>query len=145
MAKRLSGTWLLDTNILVAFLDSSSVKHEAAVGLMENVESRQIQGVVSSQNVLELSSVLIGGYKGSRGKVVGDLEELLGSPLNLICPNNKTVGLFLEFLRRDQTVHITDIFLAAIMVANGVDSIITNDKSFEKIKGMKVYNPFRGN
>ena len=144
MTNSLSGTWLLDTNILVAFFDRSSLKNEIAKKIIGEIEMGRFKVVVSSQNILELSSVLIAGYKGSRAKVVGDIKKLLDfiGDSSVIYPTSKSLNKYLSLLRKNESVHMTDLFLAATMFSAGIDSIITNDLVFEKISGIKIYNPF---
>lgn len=145
MINQLSGTWLLDTNILVAFFDVDSPKNGIAKEILKQAGEGVFKGTVSSQNILELSAVLIAGYKGSRVKVSADLNKLLAFFGNstIIYPNAKSMSQYLKLLSENHTVHMTDLFLAATMLSCGITSIITSDSVFEKILGVKVYNPFK--
>ena len=145
MIRSLSGTWLLDTNILVAFFDASSSHHEKAKVLLADLEEGKFQGVIASQNILELSAVLIGGYKATRLKVVADMQTLLTFPhISIMYPTAASIAEYITLLKKERTVHASDLFLAATMVSQGVSSIVTNDRDFERISQLTVYNPFAG-
>ncbi len=145
MTTSLSGTWLLDTNILVAFFDASSAHHEAAKTLLSDLNEGKFQGVIASQNILELSAVLIGGYRTTKQKVASDIQTLISfSNISTIYPITATVTQYLKLLKKEQGVHAADLFLSATMISNGITSIVTNDRDFEKISELTFYNPFSG-
>lgn len=138
------GTWLLDTNILVAFFDVTSTHHAAAVSLVSQTDRGSLRAMIAAQNVLELSSVLITGYKVKKSEVAADIQTLISHPnITIIYPNATAVNRYLQFLKDVPSVHTTDLLLAATMIAHGTSSIITNDRDFEKIPELTVYNPFR--
>lgn len=143
MIPSLTGTWLLDTNILIAFFDASSSHHEPTKALFESLEGGIFNGVVAAQNILELSSVLINGYKATSASVVSDLRALLSlKNISVIYPNATTIAQYLALLKREKTIHTTDLFLTATMLSHNIFSIITNDRDFEKISTITTYNPF---
>lgn len=143
MMPSLSGTWLLDTNILIAFFDASSSHHEPTKTLFMSLEEGIFNGVVAAQNILELSSVLINGYKATRASVVSDIRSLITlKNISVIYPNTATITQYLALLKSERGGHTTDLFLAATMLSHGISSIITNDRDFEKISTITTYNPF---
>jgi predicted nucleic acid-binding protein len=134
----------LDTNIFVAFFDGSSPRYQAARDLISNAVGGQFHAILSSQNILEISSVLINGYKIQSDTVVSDVRAIIEqSVFSIVYPDSATIELYLRYVAKHSHVHTTDLFLAATMVSHGISSIITNDRDFEKIPGIRVYNPFR--
>lgn len=143
MKPLLSGIWLLDTNILVAFFDASSSYHTRATSLFVALEEGRFQGVIAAQNILELSAVLIGAYKAKKRSVASDLHTLVSFPnIMTIYPTSATVDQYLKLLKEKQDVHAADLFLVATMLSSSVTSIITNDRDFEKLSELTVHNPF---
>jgi predicted nucleic acid-binding protein len=144
MTNSLSGIWLLDTNILVAFFDTASSKNKIAKELLTKVEEGSFKVVISSQNVLELSAVLIAGYKGNREEVAADLEQLRDffGESAIIYPKTESLNQYLTLLKKNYPIHMTDLFLISTMLSSNIDSIITNDLAFESVPEIKVYNPF---
>jgi predicted nucleic acid-binding protein len=135
--------WLLDTNILIAFFDASSSHHELAKALFSSLESGTFNGAIAAQNILELSSVLIGGYKATRASVAFHIQSLVSiKNISVIYPNTATIILYITLLKQEKGIHTTDLFLAATMLSHNISSIITNDRDFEKISTITIYNPF---
>jgi len=130
---------------LVAFFDASSSHHEVAKALFADLEEGKFQGTIASQNVLELSAVLIGGYKATRSRVAADMQTLLTFPhISIIYPTAASIASYLKLLKKEHTIHASDLFLAATMLSNGITSIITHDRDFERISELTFYNPFSG-
>lgn len=135
---------LLDTNILVALAVETSPRHQLATGFFEVVFTKKILGVISSQNLLEFSAVLIRAYKIPSRKVADDVKNLISEEaLEKIFPNSLTLEKFTGLLKQKINVHPSDLFLAATALANNIDTIVTDDADFLKVKEIKVYNPFK--
>ncbi len=137
-----SGTWLVDSMVLVALVNKDHINHDVAKDLFDRIYSQQVQVFISSQNVLEYSAVLTKGYKMPASEVAKSVESLTNDPNFLVIyPNREAVDKYSEGFS-GSPLHPVDFFLVATMIANGVKAIITDDRDFEKIKGIKVYNPF---
>lgn len=142
MMKLLNTKCLLDSNILVAIALQYSPFHKIALDFFHQASTSNLQLVVSSQNLLELSSVLIHAFKMERQKVSRVLRQLLeDTGLEIIYPNFDTLEMFI-LLIKNNTVHTSDIFLAATTLSHKIPYVITDDRDFTKIKEIKVYNPF---
>lgn len=140
----LSGkTWLVDSMVLVAFVNKEHVNHAKALKLFELISFGEVKVVISSQNILEYSTVLIKGYKLPAKEVVKSVKALFSdSNFSLIYPNSIALEDYATRLS-DTVLHPTDFFLMTTMLANGIDSIITDDRDFPKIKELTVFNPFK--
>lgn len=80
-----------------------------------------------------------------RPEVLGDLEmtwieiELINS-INISILNGSTFPRFVE-LSKQHLLMATDAAHLAMMEAYGIDSIATNDKDYDRIKGLKIWKP----
>ena len=143
MLRSLTGTWLLDTNILIAFFDAASTHHTSATAVMAQLENGSFQGIVAAQNILELSAVLMSGYHVKKEVVAADIRALIAlRNITTIYPNAPTITRYLALLKGNSSLHATDLFLASTMLANSISSIITNDHDFEAFADLTVYDPF---
>lgn len=141
--KKISNTaCLLDSNFLVALVTSESREHNLAVSALEELKNSKNKIFISSQNFLELSSVLKNHLKIDSNIVAEQVEFFLNDPyLQIIYPNSRSLQMFVSFLK-EGSAHTVDLFLAATALSNGIKTIITFDSDFKKIKGIKVVNPF---
>lgn len=136
-----SGTkCLLDTNILVAYFNAGSTKHSQARGFLEKVSKGDILGFISSQNILELSSVLRNTYHVSSTLIADNIRDL-SHELSVVYPNTKTIEIFTSYLR-EKNMHAMDLFLLATAKAHDLDYLVTEDKHFKLVTEIKIYNPF---
>ncbi len=134
---------LLDSNLLVAYTISESPHYDKAHQLFEKIANDKIYIFIAAQNLLEFAAVLNRAYKLPKKEIAKGIHRFISDPLiEVIYPNKKTTDHFIYLLNQNHTLHITDIFLIATALTNNIDTIITNDKDFKKIKEIKVYNPF---
>lgn len=134
--------WLVDSMILVACVNEEHVNHAKVLKLFKSISSGEVKVVISSQNILEYSTVLIKGYKLPAKEVAKSVKALFSdSNFSLIYPNSVALEDYATRLS-NTALHPTDCFLMTTLLANGVDSIITDDRDFLKIKELTVYNPF---
>ena len=144
MKKLLKKRCLLDTNILVAFLNRKHPYHSQVREIFEKLNGGEFKGVVSSQNLLELGAVLVHAFKISRQQAAKDLSLFFSDPLlEVIYPTPGVLERFFKLMKKSKGLHVVDIFLLATALVNGVEVLITGDKEFLKIKEIEVYNPFR--
>lgn len=144
MKKSLNTAAFFDTSVLVpALYQGHSHHHKARVFLTEYIGSG-LTITISPQNVLEISTVLGGRYRVSSSEVAKLLDKFLDDPLVcVVYPNPGVVNRFLDLLRGEVGgSYYIDVFLAATALEYSLDTIVTNDRDFGKIKGIRVYNPF---
>lgn len=136
---------LLDTNILVALVNKSHPHHKKSGEIFGKVTNREFQAVVSSQNLLELSAVLVHGYKEDRDKAADLVSRFASDELiEVVYPDFLVMEKFFSLMKTDFEIHITDLYLVATCIFFQVDILISADKALgkEKIKDLAVYNPF---
>lgn len=138
---------LVDTNILVYFLDEKSSFHPRASEVMAAMSKGIFEGYIAQQNIIECANTLLSQGKQEHGTVIRTVIELYESfDSRIIIPLDTTTLTFSDLLSDMPTrkKEIFDVFLAATMIDNGIQTIITNnDKDFTGIKGISVYNPWK--
>lgn len=136
---------LLDTNVLVALVNKNHKNHVLAVKLFDRIFQKEFSAVVSSQNLLELSAVLVHGYKQDREAVKKDISRFASDALiEVVYPDFQTLEKFFSLMNEETGLHLTDLYLLATAIAFRIDVLITGDEEFAKIKSrqIQVYNPF---
>ncbi|MEK7521956.1 MAG: type II toxin-antitoxin system VapC family toxin [Patescibacteria group bacterium] len=130
---------LIDTNILVAYINQSHSLHLTAKKLFQRIVKKEFKPVLSSQNLLELTAVLVHAFKISKQEAVKDVELFANDPLfEIIYPNVNVLNRFFDFMKGEVSIHTVDKFLISTALGNGVNIIITADKQFMKVKEIKT-------
>lgn len=128
--------------ILVACVNEEHPNHAQALKIFEAISSGEVKVVISSQNILEYSTVLTKSYKLPTEEAAKSVKALLSDVnFSLIYPNVVALNDYATKLS-EAILHPTDLFLMTTMLANGIDSIITDDRDFLKVKEITVFNPF---
>lgn len=126
---------LIDTNILVAYINQGHPFHLNAKKLFKRIAEREFKPILSSQNLLELTAVLVHAFKIPQQEIIGDVELFANDPLfEIIYPNFDVLNKFFNLMKRRISIHTVDTFLIATALGNGVETIITADKQFMKVK-----------
>ncbi len=136
---------LVDSNILVYAINSSSPKHKKAQEfLQENTDKL----IVSHQNILESIRVLTHRKFENPMKIdkaVIAIEDIVGS-FQVAYPDFKTITTALNFIKKYQLSAdlVFDAYLVATAISNGIFEIATdNVRDLEKFREIKVVNPFK--
>lgn len=140
----LSGPCLIDSNLLVYFLQSEAPKTGKAREIFKNIFQNRIEAHVTHQNILETTSVLTKRYHQDIEEVHEKLEALINEfQFRIILPKPQTYKTFKNLLKSGDQKHLFDIYLAATALDNGVNTILTeNTKDFEGIEEITAINPF---
>lgn len=136
---------LLDTNVLVALVNRDHKNHLRALKLFDRLFQKEFTGVISSQNLLELASVLVHGYKQGREVVKKDISRFASDSLiEVVYPDFHTLEKFFSLMGEETGLHLTDLYLLATAIAFQIEVLVTGDTDFAKIKfrQIQVYNPF---
>lgn len=135
---------LVDSNILVYAVNSSSPKHQAAQSFLQTYIG---QLVLAHQNIFESLRVLTHRKfeypmtATGAGKAIGSIAELC----RIIEPNRNTYYLALGLAQKYSLYgdEIFDAYLAATALSNDVTVIATdNTKHFTRFDALEIYNPF---
>jgi predicted nucleic acid-binding protein len=136
---------LIDTNILVYAYDTSQgEKYKKARELIEKIW-KEGGGVITIQNMAEFVFVVTRKVQNpipiSEAKRI--VEGIRSSAKWRILDRN--IETFLKGIELYENLQIPfwDAQIASVLLDNGVGIIVTEDKDFEKVRGIKVINPFR--
>lgn len=139
---------LLDTNILVALVNKSHSHHKKALKIFDRVLQKEFVAVISSQNLLELSAVLVHGFRIDREEVKKDIARFASDSLiEVVYPDFTVMERFFKLIPHEINLHLIDLYLLATALVFRIDVLITADSDFEKIKShdIQVFDPFPEN
>jgi len=140
-------TVLLDSNVLVYFLNSKSKHHSQANKIFQQVEQGKISACISVQNILEVSAVVTDQRRVENPISHPQLAQqvahwLEGNRIRLIYPNHLTVALLLEWANQGligKAQSVFDAYLATTMISNNIKTIVTaNVGDFKQFPGIEV-------
>jgi predicted nucleic-acid-binding protein len=132
MARGSREIWLIDTNVLVYFLNEQSNHHTQAASALKLCEERGATQVVAQQNLLELIHVLRDGYGLEQTVVLAKIEILVSKRVQIITPKQKTWEKVRQLLKQSAfggKSDLFDLFLQATAMGNNVTGVLTADKS----------------
>lgn len=136
----------IDTNILVYFLNEESIYHPRAKAFVDKLQKGEILGVVSWQNLTEMYAIVTDRRRFPRPMLASQVVETMkqfqeNSNIKVILPLINTKEIFFKLILkiRPKSQQIHDIFLAATLVSNGIDTLITeNTGDFKGMEGLKA-------
>lgn len=140
-----AGPALADTNILVSAFDTRDpAKRERAADLLAECWRGGERLSVSVQNLAEFSVVVT--EKTENPVPLPVIRKFIAAVSvydgwNVIGYNADTI-LAAHDLKLRCSLHFWDALLAATMNENGISTIYTEDRHFEKVPGLTVINPF---
>ena len=129
--------YLIDTNILVYSVNQQSPHYSKARKLLEDGLKQGVSFVVAHQNLIEFVAVLTRGYSVKLKDALLDAESF-AARFEVIAPLPATFARYARLAQKaKQTLYPFDLYLAATMLDNDVERIITaNSKDFQGI-GLK--------
>lgn len=138
----LNESFLLDSNVLIYSQNEGSEFFDQAKKILLDCGVGLKEGVIAHQNVSEFIRTYYQVYKRPLKEVLVVADEFLfHSNLKVISPLASTVSTFIDLLKSGDSgkFDVYDYYLAATMIDNGVETILTaNSKDFVKVKGIKV-------
>jgi len=133
--------YFLDTSIIMYAVGKEHHYKESCVAIIEKIARQKLEVVTDSevfQEILYRYSHI--GQKEKGISVARDMLILIG---NVIPVKREDVKLALEIFADSKGIKSRDAIHAAIMLNNGFNEILSTDRHFEKIKGIKRKDPFQ--
>ena len=140
------GERLLDTNVLVhAYVRLDEKKQETASGIVLSIWEGG-GGVTTLQNLCEFFAVAT--KKVARPMPINQAEnivrEILASTKWRVLDRREETVVHAMELVRQRRVPFWDALIAACMLENAIETIVTeNERDFKRIPGITIANPFR--
>lgn len=143
-------TYLIDTNVLVYAYNEDVEFHEEALKILENALNKKIKGVIADKNLFEFFAIITDQRRVENPVAVDEaieiIEFLVNSNIKIIYSSPLVFSETIELIKKygSKKQEIFDINLAALMIRNKVDTVITaNEKHFQNIEEISVLNPFK--
>jgi predicted nucleic acid-binding protein len=123
-----------------SLLDSNCAIYLIKGGLDKNVEEELRKATTLGFNLSVISQIELLGYDFPTMEVKSKTEKLVN--LCTIFPLDNSIVYKTIELRRSYKIKLPDAIIAATAIAFDFTLISRNDKDFEKIEGLKYFNPF---
>lgn len=135
---------LLDSNIIIYSINSSSPKHKESQAFIQKYRNKLF---IAHQNVFESLRILT--HKKfphpMRSKEAIESVNHIAKVLQMVTPNPKSYFFALEIIKKYKLMsdQVFDAYLAGTALSNDITIIATdNEKDFKMIKEVTVFNPF---
>ena len=130
----------IDSNIFIYAAQSHPTFGKRCRQIIEDIEKEKIVAVTSSLNISEIGEV-ISRYVG-KAEAVKAVELVSALPMSIepVAKEN-TIGAISIYCKYN--INYTDAIIVSVMQEKFIDTIITNDKHFDKVKGINVIKPNR--
>ena len=123
--------FLIDTNILIYYLADAIPEEE-----LPKVE----EILRKSFNISIITKIEFLGWKGHTPEGFEKSKEFI-SFANIIPLTDEIADVAIE-LRRKVSIKLPDAVIAATALVHNLTLVTRNVKDFEKIEGLRIYNPF---
>ncbi len=132
-------TVLLDTMVLIYFLEAHERYGPVAEDILWRIERSELKGIISS---LVFAELLVPLYREGKAKAAAGLVSRLTSFANLAVHDldAETASLAAR-LRAEQGLRTPDAIHAATAIMAGADGILTNDRQLRRLEneGLKIW------
>ncbi|MBI4895805.1 MAG: type II toxin-antitoxin system VapC family toxin [Candidatus Aenigmarchaeota archaeon] len=128
----------IDSNIFIYAIQAHPEFGEKCKKIIEDIESGKIDATASVLNVAEVGEVI--DRNTSRKLSLDVLELILSLPMN-IEPVVKEHEIYALNIFQNSNINYFDTIFIAVMKEKFINTIITNDPKFDKIKGIRVIKP----
>ncbi len=123
--------FLIDTNILIYYLADAIPEEE--IPKVEEI-------LRASFNVSIITKIEFLGWKGHTPEGFEKSKEFI-SFANVMPLTDEIADVAIE-LRRQVSIKLPDAVIAATALAHNLTLVTRNVKDFERIEGLRIYNPF---
>ena len=124
--------YLIDTNILIYYLADAIPKEE--INRVEEI-------LKTSFNISIITKIEFLGWRGHTEEGFKKAKEFI-SFARVIPLEDEIANLTMD-LRRKYKIKLPDAIIAATALYHDLALVTRNEKDFEGIKGLEIYNPFK--
>ncbi len=128
----------IDSNIFIYAAQSHPVFGKKCRQIIEGIENEKIAAFTSSLNISEIGEV-ISRYVG-KAEAVRAVELISALPMS-IEPVSKENTIDAISIFSKYNINYADAIMVSVMQEKFIDTIITNDKHFDKVKKIEVIKP----
>ncbi len=123
-------SYLIDTNIISKFFDGS---------LSANSIKWLSQLEVNEQNISVINRIELLSWNGSKGERLAAISSFI-SEMNEFGLSEPIIERTIK-IRKGRVIKLPDAIIAATAIVNDLTLLSDNDKDFERISGLKYFNP----
>ncbi len=130
----------VDSNIFIYAAQSHPSFGKKCKQIIEDIENEKIGAIASSLNISEIGEV-ISRYVG-KVEAIRAIELVSALPMSIEpVTKENTIGAISIYCKYN--INYADAIMVSVMQEKFIDTIITNDKHFDKVKGIDVIKPNR--
>lgn len=126
---------VLDTTVLVYAVGDDHELRDPARAIVEAVEGGGIQATTTVEAIQEF--VHVRARRRDRSDAAGLGRAFLALLSPLLRPSEEDLVAGLELFERDEALGAFDAVLAASTVAAGADALVSADRSFADVRGLR--------
>ena len=130
----------VDSNIFIYAVQSHPIFGKKCRQIIEDIENEKTSAVTSSLNISEIGEV-ISRYVG-KVEAIKAVELVSALPMS-IEPVTKENTIDAISIYCKYNINYADAIMVSVMKEKFIDTIITNDKHFDKLKEIDVIKPNR--
>ena len=128
----------IDSNIFIYAAQSHPSFGKKCKQIIEDIENEKITAITSSLNISEIGEV-ISRYVG-KTEAVKAVELVSALPMS-IEPVTKENTIDAISIYCKYNINYADAIMVSVIQEKFINAIITNDKHFDKVKGIEVIKP----
>jgi predicted nucleic acid-binding protein len=128
----------IDSNIFVYVIHAHEKFGKKCKQIIEDIESGKITAFTSALNISEIGEVLF--RNAGKIEAIKAIELICALPIEIL-PISKENTLDAISIFNENNINFADSVISSVMREHFIDTIITNDKHFEKIKSFQTINP----
>lgn len=128
----------IDSSALIAYYNAGDEHHERAAIVLKKVFDDEYGLVYTSDYILDESVTVIWLRTKSKETAINLGEHLLYSKINILNITANVLATTWDLYKKLNNPSFTDCTTLTLMHENNIQNIVTFDKWFEKIKGIKM-------
>lgn len=140
---------LIDSNILIYALNRGSPYYKQSTSIIDKITQEEITAYITPQNLFETYAVITSSRFGTKPLSAKDAYSIIDSRynnslFNLAYPKSDTWSKVFDIAEKFNIIaqDIHDVHLIATMLDNGINNIVTFDKTqFAKFNLLNAFHP----
>jgi predicted nucleic acid-binding protein len=126
----------LDTSPVIYFVETNPTYVDRVDEIFARIDRLEVEAIAS---IVTLAECLVHPYAANDMNLADDyMRCLVGGRNTKLHPLQVSTALFAAEIRARNRLSLTDAFQAAATTESGCQAILTNDRVFNRIPGMRV-------
>ncbi|MBI2595361.1 type II toxin-antitoxin system VapC family toxin [Candidatus Daviesbacteria bacterium] len=129
----------LDTNIFIYLSDAQSIYHKDSQAFINYCQREKILVATSAETIQEIIHYSKNTKQLKKGLILAGV--VLKMVDELFPVTQTTIRIFLEEVKRYPNIKSRDLVHFSTCLENKIERLVTYDREFTSLKGVKVLNP----